>query len=138
MVRVHFGPPNCGDLQRAEIRWTEKSLSRASQNGLKRRLLETVQWTVSTNLALPQQSESISSKLALQIPYSAERRNTPLQIGFSSPIETRFAGLSIGKRERKWCPVDFLKGRYGGIAQLGERLNGIQEVSGSIPLISTI
>ena len=26
---------------------------------------------------------------------------------------------------------------YGGIAQLGERLNGIQEVSGSIPLIST-
>ena len=29
-------------------------------------------------------------------------------------------------------------GRYGGIAQLGERLNGIQEVSGSIPLISTI
>ena len=28
--------------------------------------------------------------------------------------------------------------QYGGIAQLGERLNGIQEVSGSIPLISTI
>ena len=27
--------------------------------------------------------------------------------------------------------------RRGGIAQLGERLNGIQEVSGSIPLIST-
>ena len=27
--------------------------------------------------------------------------------------------------------------QYGGIAQLGERLNGIQEVSGSIPLIST-
>ena len=27
---------------------------------------------------------------------------------------------------------------FGGIAQLGERLNGIQEVSGSIPLISTI
>ena len=26
---------------------------------------------------------------------------------------------------------------YGGIAQLGERLNGIQEVSGSNPLIST-
>ena len=29
------------------------------------------------------------------------------------------------------------KTEYGGIAQLGERLNGIQEVSGSIPLIST-
>ena len=28
-------------------------------------------------------------------------------------------------------------GYHGGIAQLGERLNGIQEVSGSIPLIST-
>ena len=27
--------------------------------------------------------------------------------------------------------------KRGGIAQLGERLNGIQEVSGSIPLIST-
>ena len=27
--------------------------------------------------------------------------------------------------------------RYGAIAQLGERLNGIQEVSGSIPLGST-
>ena len=27
--------------------------------------------------------------------------------------------------------------QYGGIAQLGERLNGIQEVSGSIPLFST-
>ena len=26
---------------------------------------------------------------------------------------------------------------YGGIAQLGERLTGSQEVSGSIPLIST-
>ena len=28
--------------------------------------------------------------------------------------------------------------KYGGIAQLGERLNGIQEVGGSIPLNSTI
>ena len=27
--------------------------------------------------------------------------------------------------------------QYGGLAQLGERLNGIQEVSGSIPLFST-
>ena len=30
-----------------------------------------------------------------------------------------------------------LSNRGGGIAQLGERLNGIQEVSGSIPLTST-
>jgi hypothetical protein len=28
-------------------------------------------------------------------------------------------------------------GRSGGIAQLGERLHGMQEVSGSIPLTST-
>ncbi len=34
-----------------------------------------------------------------------------------------------------WLTV--LLSAYGGIAQLGERLNGIQEVSGSIPLIST-
>ena len=27
---------------------------------------------------------------------------------------------------------------YGGVAQLGARLNGIQEVRGSIPLVSTI
>ncbi|MFM2036935.1 MAG: hypothetical protein RL459_2200 [Pseudomonadota bacterium] len=27
--------------------------------------------------------------------------------------------------------------RFGGIAQLGERLHGMQEVSGSIPLTST-
>ncbi len=35
--------------------------------------------------------------------------------------------------------IQVITGRqqYGGIAQLGERLNGIQEVSGSIPLIST-
>ena len=26
---------------------------------------------------------------------------------------------------------------YGGLAQLGERLHGMQEVSGSIPLFST-
>ena len=32
---------------------------------------------------------------------------------------------------------DIMDKSVGGIAQLGERLNGIQEVSGSIPLIST-
>ena len=31
-----------------------------------------------------------------------------------------------------------LKISHGGVAQLGERLNGIQEVRGSIPLVSTI
>lgn len=27
--------------------------------------------------------------------------------------------------------------KYGGVAQLGERLNGIQKVNGSIPSVST-
>ena len=37
-----------------------------------------------------------------------------------------------------WTRAIIIKHRaLGGIAQLGERLNGIQEVSGSIPLIST-
>ncbi len=35
------------------------------------------------------------------------------------------------------CALGKIKNVRGGIAQLGERLNGIQEVSGSIPLIST-
>ena len=30
------------------------------------------------------------------------------------------------------------RGMRGGIAQLGERLHGMQEVRGSIPLVSTI
>ena len=38
----------------------------------------------------------------------------------------------------KMCEVDGHENKCGGIAQLGERLNGIQEVSGSIPLTSTI
>ena len=37
--------------------------------------------------------------------------------------------------ERK--SIIITESQVGGIAQLGERLNGIQEVSGSIPLIST-
>ena len=32
---------------------------------------------------------------------------------------------------------DYNKSALGGVAHLGERLNGIQEVRGSIPLIST-
>lgn len=35
-------------------------------------------------------------------------------------------------------PVHTILCRYGAIAQLGERLHGMQEVSGSIPLSSTI
>ena len=35
---------------------------------------------------------------------------------------------------QKILPIDL----KGGVAQLGERLNGIQEVRGSIPLVSTL
>ena len=44
-------------------------------------------------------------------------------------VKTRWFLVKCGKKCRGI--------EYGGIAQLGERLNGIQEVSGSIPLIST-
>ncbi len=46
----------------------------------------------------------------------------------------------VAKPTRVCYDIKALKNRFsdpGGIAQLGERLNGIQEVSGSIPLIST-
>src|SRR5699024_4067014 len=48
----------------------------------------------------------------------------------ASAIITDVAGQDHRTRHKS-------KTKYGGIAQLGERLNGIQEVSGSIPLIST-
>ena len=60
---------------------------------------------------------------------------------------TRFFVQEIMKKRKK--PIDFFMKHviiqklsdsaieFGGIAQLGERLNGIQEVRGSIPLIST-
>lgn len=47
--------------------------------------------------------------------------------------------LGLGPRGRRFesCLPDFLK-KFGGLAQLGERLLCTQEVSGSIPLVSTI
>ena len=49
-------------------------------------------------------------------------------------ISKRLAGQVINRPVRAWGQ-NLIK--RGGIAQLGERLNGIQEVSGSNPLIST-
>ena len=47
----------------------------------------------------------------------------------------------FSKLKKKYLTIQVLSDSillaHGGIAQLGERLNGIQEVSGSIPLIST-
>ena len=45
-------------------------------------------------------------------------------------LHPEWSSLGIAHRENA-------SGLGGGIAQLGERLNGIQEVSGSIPLTST-
>ena len=45
--------------------------------------------------------------------------------------------LKIASNIKSLVRKSSAKSSYGGIAQLGERLNGIQEVSGSIPLIST-
>ena len=38
---------------------------------------------------------------------------------------------------KKLHPRGSLLGFYGGLAQLGERLHGMQEVTGSIPVFST-
>ena len=48
--------------------------------------------------------------------------------------------LGLGPRGRRFesCLPDLLYIVYGGLAQLGERLLCTQEVSGSIPLVSTI
>ena len=49
----------------------------------------------------------------------------------------RLMGVELPRQQIK-KGTKFLKQQtYWGIAQLGERLNGIQEVSGSISLIST-
>src|SRR5215218_6432842 len=70
-------------------------------------------------------------------------------------IATRSPFIStVGLVRRPWCLVDTLSGRgyvsllaavpfeggtisTGGVAQMGERVNGIHEVRGSIPLAST-
>ena len=55
-------------------------------------------------------------------------------------ISSKNAKNTLDKKKLRCYNTKAVKQRieYGGIAQLGERLNGIQEVSGSIPLISTM
>jgi hypothetical protein len=43
---------------------------------------------------------------------------------------------TLGYPSRFLSGANWLSGNAGGVAQLGERLNGIQEVRGSIPLTS--
>ena len=56
-------------------------------------------------------------------------------------MDADLAVLTGTKKRKKHLTIQTLSDNihlaHGGIAQLGERLNGIQEVSGSIPLIST-
>jgi hypothetical protein len=44
--------------------------------------------------------------------------------------------LQLPKRVRDYSAIVHVSD-FGGLAQLGERLHGMQEVSGSIPLSST-
>ncbi len=53
-------------------------------------------------------------------------------VGFSTLLTIASYNFIVLINSRFWVFIS-----DGGIAQLGERLNGIQEVSGSIPLIST-
>ena len=52
--------------------------------------------------------------------------------------------LILAGRQGELCDKNFFTihccslFEFGGVAQLGERLNGIQEVMGSIPTVSTI
>ena len=70
--------------------------------------MATVRWTVATGVAFPQKSESI-------LAHHFKKRN-------DGPF---------------WPTTSKRADGYGGLAQLGERLPCKQEVSGSIPLIST-
>ena len=54
----------------------------------------------------------------------------------SGPARAHLLKKSQGICQRR-CPQAIIMGLLGGIAQLGERLHGMQEVSGSIPLTST-
>ena len=49
----------------------------------------------------------------------------------------RILPLTPGEGIHIMPPVNTTRFTYGAIAQLGERLHGMQEVSGSIPLSST-
>jgi hypothetical protein len=58
---------------------------------------------------------------------------------FSDRTQNQNLTLTLRKRFHIMPSVEFTRQFFGagGIAQLGERLHGMQEVSGSIPLIST-
>ena len=81
-----------------------------------------------------QPAGGLSKNPGAKIP-AKKMKKPPLTIFLSWAIRISVKELKgqAGKRREPFGRCRNL----GGIAQLGERLNGIQEVSGSIPLIST-
>ena len=62
-----------------------------------------------------------------------------VKISQFSPVPGKPVRKSFNKNllhQAKHSPI--VSPRHGGVAQLGERLTGSQEVRGSIPLVSTI
>ena len=62
---------------------------------------------------------------------SSERTLTVFEIGLEPKVERQSNRCSIFRDQ------SLNKHSNGGVAHLGERLNGIQEVVGSIPIVST-
>ena len=62
---------------------------------------------------------------------SSERTLTVFEIGLEPKVERQSNRCSIFRDQ------SLKKHSNGGVAHLGERLNGIQEVEGSIPFVST-
>ena len=65
--------------------------------------------------------------------------STPIGRAYLREVAQLGRALGLGPRGRRFesCLPDS-KINFGGLAQLGERLLCTQEVSGSIPLVSTI
>jgi hypothetical protein len=81
---------------------------------------------------------------------SGSQNNIPLESGWARHIPGNVAvGLARPDHTNEWSVISGLQAgvswlklralsRCGAIAQLGERLHGMQEVAGSIPASSTI
>ena len=118
MVRVHFGPPLLKKRKVGVKTLTFEFQRRSRQNGLERRLLTTVRWTVVTAVAFPQKSESwptTSSKLALRGSHGTEssmlnRKSVfPLQL---KPATLGFQLVNMRVLRIDWNPVmrwDFIE-----------------------------
>ena len=131
MVRVHFGPPLLEKQKNGSQADDDRgSRGEGSQNGLERRHLATVQWTVATAVAFPQKSESLAH-------HFLKSKRTGVKQTTIGEVEAKEAKMDSkgGAWQHAFCKG--IRKDYGGLAQLGERLPCKQEVSGSIPLIST-